>query len=143
MLAGFLDELEKISSSHGRMRVPKERKGRRPMTVTTLLRKEKDGTLFKDAYVADVRASGADDQGAAPAKRQPGDVPSKGSNVDMDQKTGMLRDLRPGEQKKKVTRDDLERVDRMDGRGEAATISGPGTMSGQTSDIASGNSNHY
>lgn len=142
MLAGFLDELEKIASAHGRMHVPKERKGRRSMTVTTLLRKEKDGTLFKKSYTADVRASGADDPGAAPAKKHSGDVPTKGPNADLSQKTGMLRGATAlsGDPKKKLTKDDLDRVDRMDGRAEAATVFGSGA---QSSDSTSGRSGHY
>jgi predicted DNA-binding ribbon-helix-helix protein len=43
----FFDELEKISASFKSMHVSKSRSGRRSMSVDTLLRKEKDGTLFK------------------------------------------------------------------------------------------------
>ena len=44
----FYDELEKIAASVRRMQVPKGRAGRRSMSVDTLLRKEKDGTLFRE-----------------------------------------------------------------------------------------------
>ena len=45
----FLDELEKIAVSKHRMTVAQARKGRRPMRVDTLLKKEKEGTLYKSA----------------------------------------------------------------------------------------------
>lgn len=44
----FFDELEKISASFRRLHVSKSRSGRRSMSVDTLLRKEKDGTLFRE-----------------------------------------------------------------------------------------------
>ncbi len=43
------DAMEKMAVSKGRLRVAKSRKGRRPMSVTTYLRKEKEGTLYKEA----------------------------------------------------------------------------------------------
>lgn len=43
----FFDELEKIAASFRRMQVPKGRSGRRSMSVDTMLKKEKDGTLFR------------------------------------------------------------------------------------------------
>lgn len=52
MFAAFLDELHKIAASKGRMRVSKSRSGRRSMRVSTLLRKEKDGSLYKDTKIA-------------------------------------------------------------------------------------------
>jgi hypothetical protein len=48
--AALLDELSKIAAARTRMTVPQSRKGRRPMRVDTMLRKEKDGSLFKQAY---------------------------------------------------------------------------------------------
>ena len=140
-LAGFLDELEKIAAAHGRLRRPKERRGRRPMTVTTLLRKEKDGTLYKDAFSSPIRMSGADDVGAAKAPRRQGEVPTKGPNAPLEEKTGALPD-RPifSDPKKKVTKDDFSRIDRMDGRGDAATIPGPSTPA---TDVAPGTGDKY
>lgn len=46
--AALLDELHKIAASRGRMTVAQSRAGKRPMSVETLLRKEKDGSLFKE-----------------------------------------------------------------------------------------------
>ena len=48
-LHAFLDELEKIAISKGRLKVSQTRAGRRSMSVDTWLRKEKDGSLYKDA----------------------------------------------------------------------------------------------
>lgn len=46
----ILDEQQvKAAVSQGRLRMSKSRKGRRPMRVTTFLRKEKDGSLYKAA----------------------------------------------------------------------------------------------
>lgn len=48
MQAGFLDELEKIAASKAMLQaVSKTRRGKVPMRVSTLLKKEKDGTLWK------------------------------------------------------------------------------------------------
>ena len=48
MESAFLDELEKISAAKGKLRrASNARKGRRPLRVSTMLKKEKDGTLFK------------------------------------------------------------------------------------------------
>lgn len=152
MLEAFVDELEKIATSHGRMRLPKERKGRRPMSVTTLLRKEKDGTLFKESDAQgrpeSVRGAGADDPGAAALPRRLNDGPTRGSMVDTEAKTGGLlgavnrayeryynRPVHPVSKK-----NDLEHVDRMDGRGEATTITG---LAQRTADIGVGGGEHY
>jgi len=47
------DEFEKIAASKSRMKVPQSRAGRRPMRVDTMLRKEKDGSLYKQAGLAE------------------------------------------------------------------------------------------
>lgn len=52
----YLEEVEKLAASLPRYRFLRERMGRRPMRVATLLRKEKDGTLFKTAKPRLVRA---------------------------------------------------------------------------------------
>jgi hypothetical protein len=52
MYAAFLDELYKVAASKGRMRVSQSRSGRRPMRVSTMLRKEKEGSLYKDTKLA-------------------------------------------------------------------------------------------
>ena len=43
----FFEEFEKISASRERLNMSKSRSGRRPMSVSTLLRKEHEGTLYK------------------------------------------------------------------------------------------------
>ncbi len=53
MLAAMRDELEKIAVSQHRLRGSKVRTGRRPLSVASLLRKEKDGSLYKDAGLID------------------------------------------------------------------------------------------
>ena len=46
---GFFDEMEKISSSSGVLRHGKSRVGKRPLRVSTLIAKDKAGTLRKHA----------------------------------------------------------------------------------------------
>ena len=43
----FLDELQKLAASKNRLSISKARKGRRSLSVQTLLKKDKEGTLFK------------------------------------------------------------------------------------------------
>ena len=52
-MPAFVDEI-KTAASQGRLTVPKSRSGRRPMSVDTLLRKEKDGTLYKASEYQEV-----------------------------------------------------------------------------------------
>ena len=78
----MLDELEKISAARKRMTVAQSRKGRRSMRVSTMLRKEKDGTLYKrssseGSSQAEVDYREGDDNGAAKLRRRQGDVPSR------------------------------------------------------------------
>lgn len=47
ILDAFFDEFCKLAASKERWNVPKARSGRRSMSVDTMLRKEKDGTLYK------------------------------------------------------------------------------------------------
>lgn len=99
---GFLDELEKIAVSKHRLDVAQSRKGRRPLKVETLLRKEKDGTLYKKAQFyapAQPFSAGTPDPGEARRPKKKGDVPSK---------------------------DDTETVHRSDQRESAATVTGLG-----------------
>lgn len=171
-LVGFLDELEKISAAHGRMRLSKSRSGRRPISVSRLLKKEKDGTLWKGASLLealnnaydryyreaglkvadsqgnpqDVRGSGADDPGAAKLPRRLGEVPTKEPNTPQSAKLGTVRgDVSPlpvGEApnanpearkpRKKgdvPSLDDVNAVDRYDGRDSATTVHGLGQSS--------------
>lgn len=76
--SAFFDELEKIAASFRRLRMPKSRIGRRSMSVATLLRKEKDGTLYRKH--AEARVSFEDpalDPGAARPRKKRGEVPSR------------------------------------------------------------------
>lgn len=104
---GFLDELEKLSSdvekNAGKLvketrkawSSSKTRKGRRPMRVSTLLKKEKEGTLggYKFAHVLQALAKNASTQsivpftvtengGEAKLQKKPGDVPSREDNYE-------------------------------------------------------------
>ncbi len=45
----FLDELSKLAASKNRLSISKSRAGRRSLRVSTLLKKDKEGTLFKKA----------------------------------------------------------------------------------------------
>lgn len=47
VLSSFLAELEKLSASKGRLAIPKSRSGRRPISVSKMLEKDKANTLFK------------------------------------------------------------------------------------------------
>lgn len=93
-LSAFVDELEKIAISHGRMHVSKERTGRRSMSVTTMLKKDAKGALLKKHADAagspqDVRGDSVDDPGAARSPRRPGEGPSQGTgNIPQSAKTG-------------------------------------------------------
>lgn len=69
MYASFLSELEKIAASHNRMSVPQTRTGRRSMRVDTMLKKDKEGTLFKEAWKDRLPGGLAD-------KKQPSDFPA-------------------------------------------------------------------
>lgn len=83
--AAFLDELEKIAAASHMLRHSKSRVGRRPMRVGTLLKKEKDGEIYKhggDGSVGNVVPfSDTDAPGvtgrAAQAPKSPNDVPSR------------------------------------------------------------------
>lgn len=57
-MSALLDEFLKISAATGRFRISQTRSGKRPMSVMTLLRKEKDGSLYKDMKVAEDRLPG-------------------------------------------------------------------------------------
>lgn len=59
----MLDELDKIAVARKRMTVAQSRKGRRSMRVDTMLRKEKDGTLYKKAGKYGKNSAGYDLQG--------------------------------------------------------------------------------
>lgn len=119
---GFLQELEELEKEAAKPAKetrkgwlsPKSRKGTRPLRVSTLLKKEKDGTLggYKLAHVlealskvgeAQVPFIAKDDPGQAGRVKRPGDMPSR------DDVGGTI-------------------AKREDGRGNAATLNGPQTV---------------
>lgn len=66
VLDAFFDEFWKLAASKERWNVPKTRSGRRSMSVDTLLRKDKDGTLYKQTEHAHGRLKvPADEEKAA------------------------------------------------------------------------------
>lgn len=79
----FLDELQKIAASKQQMTVSQTRQGRRPMSVSTMLEKHKDGSLFKKGYSpGSTNTLGGGTQpylaeGVAPEVRKAGDAPSR------------------------------------------------------------------
>lgn len=76
----FFDELEKIAVSKHRLSVAQARQGRRPMTVSTLLKKEKEGTLYKKGQFygpSQPVSVGPADPGEARRPKKKGDVPSR------------------------------------------------------------------
>jgi hypothetical protein len=84
MRAAFLDELEKIAASSKLLRHGKSRIGKRPMRVSTLLRKDKEGEIYKHGEgsmgnvvpFSDEDAPGVTGR-AAQAPKSPNDVPSR------------------------------------------------------------------
>lgn len=94
MLEAFRNELEKIALSAGLSHVGKVRSGARPISVSNLIEKHKDGTYLKKKADSagspqDVRGDSVDDPGAAQPLHRRGEVPTKGSdNVSVTQKTG-------------------------------------------------------
>lgn len=81
MQLAFLDELEKIGASHGRLQFSKTRAGRRPVSASTMLRKDKEGTLYKASQsYADEQANIDMSYGSRAPNRKPSDVPSREGN---------------------------------------------------------------
>jgi len=104
-MAAFLDEYEKISAArmHGRG-VMSVRKGRRPISVANLLRKEKDGKLTKFTHAKEA-ATGGDsagkpddvsggwaDEGAAKSPKHPGELPPEVKSTTLSTKEGGVFD---------------------------------------------------
>ena len=52
IMRGLVDEFEKLNASKKKMTISQIRKGRRPMRVDTMLRKEREGTLYKHMKLA-------------------------------------------------------------------------------------------
>lgn len=103
--AAFLDELEKIGAArlHGRG-VLSVRKGRRPISASNLLKKEKDGKLHKFQHVKEAFTGGDsagqpsdvsggwEDEGAAKPMKHRGEVPTEVKSTTMSTKEGGLLD---------------------------------------------------
>lgn len=105
--AAFFDELEKIAVSRGRLNVvAQERKGVRPISVAKFLEKDNKGALLKRTGNSEKIADGS----GSPS------VPTGEGTLDPGQ---AVRAKRRGEVPSK---EDLDAVNRMDGRGEAATV---------------------
>lgn len=64
----FTDELMKLAASKSQFALAQSRAGRRPMSVDTLLKKEKEGTLYR-------KEAGASTASKDPPHK-PGDVPT-------------------------------------------------------------------
>ena len=95
----FADETQKIAAASGLMRVAKTRAGKRPLKVSTLLRKENEGSLWKKK-----------------AESSLGTIVSYADN-DAPGTTG-----KPAKRQKTQQ----ETPSREDGRDFAATVPGPG-----------------
>lgn len=78
---GEFAEIQKAAASAGRLTISKSRSGRRSMSVSTLLRKEKDGTLYKEAFHEHI-------PGGLAAGKKPSQFPAKslaqGRGVEME-----------------------------------------------------------
>jgi hypothetical protein len=103
--AALFDELQKIAVSNNRLdATTKSRSGTRPISVDTLLKKDKEGTLYKESgdwAASPVEVSvGRSDPAAARRPRRKGDVP---------------------------TQDDTNVVDRSDGKDNTTTVTGVGS----------------
>jgi len=83
-MSAFSEELLKLAAAKGKMSVPQTRKGRRSMRVDTMLKKEKDGSLYKYTKLGAAWAKLAVSGEKLPvssgivgsAKRKPGDAPT-------------------------------------------------------------------
>lgn len=123
----FLDELEKIAVSHGRMTVPKTREGRRPISVDNLLKKEKDSELYKSTGDAQKIAKGMilpDGSGFFTAtvgkKKKANQVPFVTAHDPGSAKT-------PRKKGEVPSREDMDELPKLeDRRASAATVPGPG-----------------
>ncbi len=109
MCAAFFDELSKIAAARPQFKVPNLRSGKRPMSVETLLKKEKDGTLFKHSADVVHYSEGRADPGAAMLPKKRGEVPS---------------------------REDFDAINRQDGREAAIIVPGTGRSYNGVADIS-------
>jgi len=106
--AAFYDELEKIALSRGRLNVvAQERKGVRPISVAKFLEKDSKGSLIKRTGNSEKIADGS---GSTPIISIGEGLPDPGQAV------------RPKRRGEVPSKEDLDAVHRMDGRGEATTV---------------------
>lgn len=125
--AAFLDELEKIGVSRERLRVvAPDRRGTRPISVDNFLKKEKDGTLYRETGSKNKVASYFD----YAFGKQAGDWAGTPVAVEM----GVLDPnaaRKPRRRGDVPSQDDVNAIDRTDGRENATTVHGPGqTLTG-------------
>lgn len=113
MYAAMKDELLKIAACKSRMTVAQTRSGRRPMRVSTMLKKDKEGSLFKESGSYAMEAGGP--RGTATP------FPDEGLKG-----TRLRGKPRKGDA---PTIDDLSgAVDKIDGRSSAYTQVSPSTQ---------------
>jgi len=117
-LSAMSVELLKIAAARTRMTVAQSRAGRRPMRVSTMLQKEKDGTLYKQAGAMGTTGS---------SDGSPGVVPYEDSV-----RMGQEAKLKKRRWEVASVDDPAQKNDRVDGRGEQATQVGPGVSMGST-----------
>ena len=119
MYAGMKEELLEITKAaacKARMTVAQTRQGRRPMRVETMLRKDKEGSLFKGAGSYALEAGGP--QGTSTPFPDEG---LKGTPI------ALLRG-KPRKGDVPSVKDEMGSVDRIDGRGSAYTQVSPSTQ---------------
>lgn len=116
--SAMLAELHKIAAARSRMTVAQCRAGRRPMRVSTMLQKEKDGTLYKRAGA--MGTTGSSD--GAPSVVPYEDSVRMGQEAKLKKKRWEVASVD----------DPAQKNDRVDGRGEQVTQVGPGVSMGST-----------
>jgi hypothetical protein len=130
----FLDELEKIAVSRERLRlVAHDRRGTRPISVDNFLKKEKDGTLYKEtgskskvASVTNAVLAAYDRYFEYALQKKAGDF--AGTPVAVEAGTVDPNAVHRGRRKGEVpSMDDTEAVNRSDGRENATTTTGQGS----------------
>lgn len=89
-LEAFHDELGKLAAAAFQLRVGKSRLGKRPLSVSSLLRKEKDGTLFKYTKMAAILPfiQPPSQPGSVRPPKRKGDVPTRDETNSMKREDG-------------------------------------------------------
>lgn len=137
--AAFLDELDKIAVAHGRMTVSKTRSGRRSISVGTMLKKEKEGELYKTTGDANkIAARLPDGSGfftATVGKKKEKSSQFYGQSVPFSVGVGQPMGPEARKPRKKgdvPSREDMDELPKWeDRRGSAATVPGTGTTIGE------------